>query len=542
MRLQRRRKSSPKLQQEKPFIQPKLKVGKPGDKHEVEADQMADQVVNNANDSGSAVQKKGALEEDKVQASMFKDRGEGKVRKKEEEEPVQAMEEEEPVQKQEEEEPVQAMEEEEPVQKQEEEEPVQAMEEEEPVQKQEEEEPVQAMEEEEPVQKQEEEEPVQAMEEEEPVQKQEEEEPVQAMEEEEPVQKQEEEEPVQAMEEEEPVQAKEEEKVQKKANNQNGNIESKLKSRKGKGTKLSGDIKNEMETGFGASFNAVNIHTDTEAVQMSEAMGAQAFTNGNDIYFNKGKYNPNSKSGKHLLAHELTHTIQQKGKVKKNIQKQQGHQPAQQQTAPINVTLNMALPNNPTPNYSRTADQLGAWEKADFHFHPQITHRCAGGNQQSYVQEAGITLANPTLLLFVARHIHENASGYALPRAQRIPWIQIKRRILAHATHHFTIYRDVVAQMRALILADLSALPSSANPANVSQSQLDTFLVSRLQYWMAKLRHKLWEETCNWEHTDYPRLFRDIPSVSGSVIPDCGSEPPVPPYPIVPTRVNGTTP
>jgi Domain of unknown function (DUF4157) len=49
-------------------------------------------------------------------------------------------------------------------------------------------------------------------------------------------------------------------------------------------------------------------------------LGAQAFTNGNDIYFNNGKYNPNSKDGKHLLAHELTHTVQQSGG--KTIQKQ----------------------------------------------------------------------------------------------------------------------------------------------------------------------------------------------------------------------------
>src|SRR5690606_10069691 len=55
----------------------------------------------------------------------------------------------------------------------------------------------------------------------------------------------------------------------------------------------------------------VNIHTDSQAVEMNKSLGAQAFTYGNDIYFNQGKYNPDSASGKHLLAHELTHTIQQ---------------------------------------------------------------------------------------------------------------------------------------------------------------------------------------------------------------------------------------
>jgi hypothetical protein len=67
----------------------------------------------------------------------------------------------------------------------------------------------------------------------------------------------------------------------------------------------------EMETGFGADFSQVNIHTGSQAVQMNKELGAQAFTHGKDIYFNEGKYNPNSNAGKHLLAHELTHTIQQ---------------------------------------------------------------------------------------------------------------------------------------------------------------------------------------------------------------------------------------
>lgn len=75
-----------------------------------------------------------------------------------------------------------------------------------------------------------------------------------------------------------------------------------------------------MEQGFGADFGAVNIHTDSEAQKMNEQLGAQAFTTGNDIYFNEGKYNPNSSEGKHLLAHELTHTLQQSKGIQKKEQ------------------------------------------------------------------------------------------------------------------------------------------------------------------------------------------------------------------------------
>ncbi|MDR6763845.1 hypothetical protein J2Y38_004069 [Flavobacterium sp. 2755] len=115
----------------------------------------------------------------------------------------------------------------------------------------------------------------------------------------------------------------EEENVQKKEGDEaeadtavNSNFESQLNSSKGGGKALSNDTKTEMESGFGADFSNVRIHNDSNAVQMSQQIGAQAFANGNDIYFNEGKYNPNSQSGKHLLAHELTHTVQQGNKAK----------------------------------------------------------------------------------------------------------------------------------------------------------------------------------------------------------------------------------
>ncbi|WP_339705304.1 DUF4157 domain-containing protein [uncultured Kriegella sp.] len=88
-------------------------------------------------------------------------------------------------------------------------------------------------------------------------------------------------------------------------------IESSLASSKGNGTAMPSATQREMSSGFGTDFSNVNIHTDSSAVHMNKALGAHAFTHGSDIYFNEGKYNPESESGKHLLAHELTHTVQQ---------------------------------------------------------------------------------------------------------------------------------------------------------------------------------------------------------------------------------------
>ncbi|MBK8565141.1 MAG: DUF4157 domain-containing protein [Saprospiraceae bacterium] len=94
-------------------------------------------------------------------------------------------------------------------------------------------------------------------------------------------------------------------------------LESQLSSSKGGGQALPKDTRSNMESAFGADFSGVRVHTGNDAVQMSEGIGAQAFTHGNDIYFNKGKYDPGSSGGKGLLAHELTHTVQQGASVRK---------------------------------------------------------------------------------------------------------------------------------------------------------------------------------------------------------------------------------
>jgi hypothetical protein len=92
---------------------------------------------------------------------------------------------------------------------------------------------------------------------------------------------------------------------------QAGTLESSLQSSKGSGVALPAQTRQDMESHFGADFSQVRIHNNAQAVQMSQDLQAHAFTYGNDIYFNSGKYDTNSSSGNHLLAHELTHVVQQ---------------------------------------------------------------------------------------------------------------------------------------------------------------------------------------------------------------------------------------
>ncbi len=119
----------------------------------------------------------------------------------------------------------------------------------------------------------------------------------------------------------------EEEEVQMKSDARPSNInqplDTQLANSAGSGRGLPPGTRKQMEHSFGSDFSKVNIHTDSAAIQMNEQLHAHAFTHGSDIYFNKGRYNTSSTAGKELLAHELTHVVQQNSEIKrKRIQRQ----------------------------------------------------------------------------------------------------------------------------------------------------------------------------------------------------------------------------
>jgi len=232
-------KANSKPAQKKPdnFFQEKLNVGQPGDKYEIEADQMADQVVNglqggdvNFSNSDTAVQSK---QEEEVQTEEVLD---NEIQEKPLAETVTPI-----------------------------------------------------------------------------VQNKPEEDQIQEKEEEEELQMQEEEDLQKSPEISDDEDDKKGDSIQTQSESKNhvsAELESQLSQGAG-GNSLDTGTKDNMESGFGADFSDVKIHTDSSAVQMSQDLGAQAFAHGSDIYFNEGKYDPGSTSGQHLLAHELTHTIQQ---------------------------------------------------------------------------------------------------------------------------------------------------------------------------------------------------------------------------------------
>jgi hypothetical protein len=98
-------------------------------------------------------------------------------------------------------------------------------------------------------------------------------------------------------------------------------VADRLAARQGGGKPLTTEAREFMEPRFGTDFAGVRVHTDAEAGGISRDLGARAFTHGQDIYMGAGRYDSGSTEGKRLLAHELTHVVQQTGWAQPKIQR-----------------------------------------------------------------------------------------------------------------------------------------------------------------------------------------------------------------------------
>jgi outer membrane protein OmpA-like peptidoglycan-associated protein len=90
-------------------------------------------------------------------------------------------------------------------------------------------------------------------------------------------------------------------------------VESKINGIRGGGRPLSESVRAFFEPRFGLDFSDVRVHTDSQASESAHAVNALAYTVGRDVVFSGGQYSPGTESGKKLIAHELTHVVQQVG-------------------------------------------------------------------------------------------------------------------------------------------------------------------------------------------------------------------------------------
>jgi Domain of unknown function (DUF4157) len=113
------------------------------------------------------------------------------------------------------------------------------------------------------------------------------------------------------------------------------------------GRPLDASVQKDMGQRFGHDFSRVRIHTDASAEKSARQINANAYTSGNSIVFGSGQFTPNTQPGKRLLAHELTHVVQQSGSDSAHIHRQ----------------LDTNIIQRDGPDDDSVADPIATWER-----------------------------------------------------------------------------------------------------------------------------------------------------------------------------------
>ncbi len=133
-----------------------------------------------------------------------------------------------------------------------------------------------------------------------------------------------------------------------------------IQAKRGSGNPLPEAIQRHLEQGLNHDLSKVRIHDDTEADKLAKGVNSIAFTTGTDIFFQSGKFNPNTQSGLELLAHEVTHTVQQaQGRVGPGIDPDAGLEAEARSMGRHLANTSEAIKINPRPGRSHRLKVIG---------------------------------------------------------------------------------------------------------------------------------------------------------------------------------------
>ncbi|HUO72210.1 MAG TPA: DUF4157 domain-containing protein [Solirubrobacteraceae bacterium] len=90
-------------------------------------------------------------------------------------------------------------------------------------------------------------------------------------------------------------------------------IQTAIAASRGSGNPLTPAVSRHLESSYGEPLRDVRVHTGDHAAALARAVSARAFTVGSDIFFGRGEYDPASRAGTELIAHEVAHVVQQRG-------------------------------------------------------------------------------------------------------------------------------------------------------------------------------------------------------------------------------------
>jgi serine/threonine protein kinase len=118
-------------------------------------------------------------------------------------------------------------------------------------------------------------------------------------------------------------------------------LESSVNRARGSGQPLEVSLRRKLGRAMGADFSGVRVHTDAQSDQLNRSIQAKAFTTGQDVFFRQGEYEPESRGGQELIAHELAHVVQQNGQTQPVLQRTEAD--AVQKARQVDTTRNYQI-------------------------------------------------------------------------------------------------------------------------------------------------------------------------------------------------------
>ncbi|ADV68837.1 DUF4157 domain-containing protein [Deinococcus maricopensis] len=202
-------------------------------------------------------------------------------------------------------------------------------------------------------------------------------------------------------------------------------VTQRVQARSGGGEALPASVQRHLEAGLNADLSRVRVHTDGEADKLSKLVNAVAFTSGQDIYFQAGRYDPHSASGLELLAHEATHTVQQaQGRVAPGLDPDAG---LEQEAQTMGRTLSAATPTSAPTTAPRTTPTRSAGGIQRF----ANPFKALADKARKLKDDAAKTLSKATSTL-------RQASAATLKKVQNTPLVKAAKSALNTTTKLIT--------------------------------------------------------------------------------------------------------
>lgn len=177
--------------------------------------------------------------------------------------------------------------------------------------------------------------------------------------------------------------------------------EQSIQQARGGGQSLPSQVEEQMGGAFGADFSGVRVHTNPQADSLNQTLSARAFTTGSDIFFRQGEYQPGSSEGQRLLAHELTHVVQQGSAVARKPAAG-GHESAcgcdtctVQRQVTSDVGARTVQPSSASHESACGCDTCNIQRKVVTSAAPSI-QRCSGGHSGGHQHGCGCPTCAPT--------------------------------------------------------------------------------------------------------------------------------------------------